>query len=78
MLKWIKFGGDVVFFLSQALSSLIILDLYGNPLVNKLENYRIYMVFHLPSVKALDGVTVVNITDAYSVCFQLYATVQKL
>ncbi|XP_050982867.1 leucine-rich repeat-containing protein 9 [Labeo rohita] len=42
----------------KALSSLIILDLYGNPLVNKLENYRIYMVFHLPSLKALDGVAV--------------------
>ncbi|XP_016121440.1 leucine-rich repeat-containing protein 9-like, partial [Sinocyclocheilus grahami] len=42
----------------KALSSLIILDLYGNPLVNKFENYRIYMVFHLPSLKALDGVAV--------------------
>uniref|UniRef100_A0A8C1SLJ3 Leucine rich repeat containing 9 n=1 Tax=Cyprinus carpio TaxID=7962 RepID=A0A8C1SLJ3_CYPCA len=42
----------------KALSSLIILDLYGNPLVKKLENYRIYMVFHLPSLKALDGVAV--------------------
>ncbi|XP_039527778.1 leucine-rich repeat-containing protein 9 isoform X3 [Pimephales promelas] len=42
----------------KALSSLIILDLYGNPLVCKLENYRIYMVFHLPSLKALDGVAV--------------------
>ncbi|XP_051504244.1 leucine-rich repeat-containing protein 9 [Myxocyprinus asiaticus] len=42
----------------KALSSLIILDLYGNPLVNKLENYRIYMVFHLPALKALDGVAV--------------------
>ncbi|KAK7148433.1 hypothetical protein R3I93_012688 [Phoxinus phoxinus] len=42
----------------KALSSLIILDLYGNPLVSKLENYRIYMVFHLPSLKALDGVAV--------------------
>ncbi|TRY55271.1 hypothetical protein DNTS_015750, partial [Danionella cerebrum] len=42
----------------KALSSLVILDLYGNPLVNKLENYRIYMVFHLPSLKALDGIAV--------------------
>ncbi|XP_073775247.1 leucine-rich repeat-containing protein 9 isoform X2 [Danio rerio] len=42
----------------KALSSLVILDLYGNPLVNKLENYRIYMVFHLPSLKALDGAAV--------------------
>ncbi|XP_057198998.1 leucine-rich repeat-containing protein 9 isoform X1 [Triplophysa rosa] len=42
----------------KTLSSLIILDLYGNLLVNKLENYRIYMVFHLPSLRALDGVAV--------------------
>ncbi|XP_055025567.2 leucine-rich repeat-containing protein 9 isoform X2 [Misgurnus anguillicaudatus] len=45
-----------IFYL-KALSSLIILDLHGNPLV-KLENYRIYMVFHLPSLRALDGVAV--------------------
>uniref|UniRef100_A0A8C7HM05 Leucine rich repeat containing 9 n=1 Tax=Oncorhynchus kisutch TaxID=8019 RepID=A0A8C7HM05_ONCKI len=42
----------------KALTNLIILDLYGNPLVEKLENYRIYVVFHLPSLKALDGVAV--------------------
>ncbi|KAK1791307.1 hypothetical protein P4O66_013319, partial [Electrophorus voltai] len=42
----------------KALSSLIILDLLGNPLVKKLENYRAYVVFHLPSLKALDGVAV--------------------
>uniref|UniRef100_A0A7N8YKB7 Leucine rich repeat containing 9 n=1 Tax=Mastacembelus armatus TaxID=205130 RepID=A0A7N8YKB7_9TELE len=39
----------------KGLSNLIILDLYGNPLLEKLENYRIYVVFHLPSLKALDG-----------------------
>lgn len=43
----------------QGLTNLIILDLYGNPLVEKLENYRIYVVFHLPSLKALDGIAVV-------------------
>ncbi|XP_070698683.1 leucine-rich repeat-containing protein 9 [Pempheris klunzingeri] len=42
----------------KGLTSLIILDLYGNPLLEKLENYRIYVVFHLPSLKALDGVAV--------------------
>lgn len=42
------------------LTNLIILDLYGNPLLEKLENYRIYVVFHLPSLKALDGVAVVR------------------
>ncbi|XP_063080259.1 leucine-rich repeat-containing protein 9 [Engraulis encrasicolus] len=42
----------------KALTNLIILDLYGNPLLEKLENYRIYLVFHLPSLKALDGIAV--------------------
>ncbi|KAM9708384.1 leucine-rich repeat-containing protein 9 [Menidia menidia] len=46
-----------IFYL-KGLASLIILDLYGNPLVQKLENYRIYVVFHLPSLRALDGVAV--------------------
>ncbi|XP_076841776.1 leucine-rich repeat-containing protein 9 isoform X2 [Brachyhypopomus gauderio] len=42
----------------KALRSLIILDLLGNPLVKKLEKYRAYLVFHLPALKALDGVAV--------------------
>lgn len=42
----------------KAMKNLIILDLYGNPLVDKLENYRIYVVFHLPSLEALDGLAV--------------------
>uniref|UniRef100_A0A671WDQ5 Leucine rich repeat containing 9 n=1 Tax=Sparus aurata TaxID=8175 RepID=A0A671WDQ5_SPAAU len=42
----------------KGLTNLIILDLYGNPLLEKLENYRIYVVFHLPSLKALDGIAV--------------------
>ncbi|XP_029900939.1 leucine-rich repeat-containing protein 9 [Myripristis murdjan] len=42
----------------KGLTNLIILDLYGNPLVEKLENYRIYVVFQLPSLKALDGIAV--------------------
>ncbi|XP_040916935.1 leucine-rich repeat-containing protein 9 [Toxotes jaculatrix] len=49
----------------KGLTSLIILDLYGNPLVEKLENYRIYVVFHLPSLKALDG-TAVEATECES------------
>lgn len=43
------------------LTNLIILELHGNPLVDKLENYRIYVVFQLPSLKALDGVGVVGV-----------------
>ncbi|KAG7277331.1 hypothetical protein CRUP_005865, partial [Coryphaenoides rupestris] len=42
----------------SGLTNLIILELYGNPLVDKLENYRIYLVFQLPALKALDGVRV--------------------
>ncbi|XP_041928695.1 leucine-rich repeat-containing protein 9 [Alosa sapidissima] len=42
----------------KVLTNLIILDLYGNPLLEKLESYRIYVVFHLPSLKALNGVAV--------------------
>uniref|UniRef100_A0A3Q0T553 Leucine rich repeat containing 9 n=1 Tax=Amphilophus citrinellus TaxID=61819 RepID=A0A3Q0T553_AMPCI len=42
----------------KGLTNLIILDLYGNPLVEKLENYRIHVVFHLPFLKALDGIEV--------------------
>ncbi|GLD62379.1 leucine-rich repeat-containing protein 9-like protein, partial [Lates japonicus] len=49
----------------KGLTNLIILDLYGNPLVEKLENYRIYVVFHLPSLKALDG-TAVEVTECES------------
>ncbi|KAA8582195.1 hypothetical protein FQN60_008935 [Etheostoma spectabile] len=47
------------------LTNLIILDLYGNPLVEKLENYRIHVVFHLPSLKALDGIAV-EVTECES------------
>ncbi|XP_040925180.1 leucine-rich repeat-containing protein 9 isoform X2 [Betta splendens] len=42
----------------KGLTNIIILDLYGNPLLEKLENYRIYVVFHVPSLKALDGIAV--------------------
>ncbi|KAK9533678.1 hypothetical protein VZT92_008781 [Zoarces viviparus] len=49
----------------KGLTNLIILDLYGNPFVEKLENYRIYVVFHLPSLKALDGIAV-EVTECES------------
>uniref|UniRef100_A0A3B3D7C6 Leucine rich repeat containing 9 n=1 Tax=Oryzias melastigma TaxID=30732 RepID=A0A3B3D7C6_ORYME len=54
--NWISSSRDVHFL--KELANLIILDLYGNPLVEKLENYRIFVIFHLPSLKALDGVAV--------------------
>uniref|UniRef100_A0A8C7XE01 Leucine rich repeat containing 9 n=1 Tax=Oryzias sinensis TaxID=183150 RepID=A0A8C7XE01_9TELE len=42
----------------KGLGNLIILDLYGNALTEKLESYRIFVIFHLTSLKALDGVAV--------------------
>lgn len=46
-------------FLIKELANLIILDLSGNP-VEKVENYRNYVLFHLPELKALDGAAVVS------------------
>uniref|UniRef100_H3BH59 Leucine rich repeat containing 9 n=1 Tax=Latimeria chalumnae TaxID=7897 RepID=H3BH59_LATCH len=40
------------------LRNLVLLDLYGNPLVEKQDNYRLFVIFHLPSLKALDGIAV--------------------
>ncbi|KAF4089841.1 hypothetical protein AMELA_G00042860 [Ameiurus melas] len=42
----------------KTLSNLIILDLYGNPLTRTLDNYRANIIFHLPSLKVLDGTAV--------------------
>uniref|UniRef100_A0A4W3GR10 Leucine-rich repeat-containing protein 9 n=2 Tax=Callorhinchus milii TaxID=7868 RepID=A0A4W3GR10_CALMI len=37
------------------MENLVILDLYRNPLVNTQENYRLFIIYHLPALKALDG-----------------------
>ncbi|XP_039175436.1 leucine-rich repeat-containing protein 9 isoform X2 [Crotalus tigris] len=42
----------------KGLNSLAILDFYGNLIVWKQENYRLFVIFHIPSLKALDGVAV--------------------
>ncbi|KAJ7990764.1 hypothetical protein DPEC_G00290290 [Dallia pectoralis] len=42
----------------KVLTNLVILEMYGNPIVEKLDYYRIYVVFHLPALKALDGIAV--------------------
>lgn len=55
---------NVCFFFSQGLTNLIILDISGNAIVWKQDNYRLFVLFHLPSLKALDGIRVVS----YSVC----------
>ncbi|XP_025062921.1 leucine-rich repeat-containing protein 9 [Alligator sinensis] len=42
----------------KGLINLIILDMYGNLIVWKQDNYRLFTIFHLASLKALDGVAV--------------------
>ncbi|XP_075049503.1 leucine-rich repeat-containing protein 9 [Mixophyes fleayi] len=39
----------------KGLNNLVILDLYSNPISLKHDHYRLFVIFHLPSVKALDG-----------------------
>uniref|UniRef100_H2Z1T9 Uncharacterized protein n=1 Tax=Ciona savignyi TaxID=51511 RepID=H2Z1T9_CIOSA len=43
----------------KTLSSLVILDLYGNPVVQS-DNYRLFVVYHLQNLKALDGNAIEN------------------
>lgn len=38
----------------------MILDLFGNPLVENTTNYRLFVVYHLTTLKALDGLAVVS------------------
>ena len=45
---------------SQNISLLVILDLCGNPLAASTKNYRLFVVYHVTSLKALDGVAVVS------------------
>ncbi|KAK0052192.1 leucine-rich repeat-containing protein 9 [Biomphalaria pfeifferi] len=42
-------------FLLKPLTNLVILDMYGNPMVTSVENYRLFVIYHLRSLKALDG-----------------------
>uniref|UniRef100_A0A3B3YLP9 Leucine rich repeat containing 9 n=1 Tax=Poecilia mexicana TaxID=48701 RepID=A0A3B3YLP9_9TELE len=63
-----------IYFL-KALENLIILDLYGNPIVDILENYRIYVVFHLPFLKALDGTDSGEMVD---LCPDLFTNLCKI
>ena len=45
----------------QILPNLMILDLMGNSLIAAATNYRLFVVFHLKSLRALDGVAIVSI-----------------
>ncbi|CAL1540956.1 unnamed protein product [Lymnaea stagnalis] len=42
-------------FLLKSLPNLVILDMYGNPMVTAVENYRLFIIYHLRALKALDG-----------------------
>ncbi|XP_069806493.1 leucine-rich repeat-containing protein 9 isoform X1 [Dendropsophus ebraccatus] len=39
----------------KSLNNLVILDLYSNPISLKHDNYRLFVIFHLTPLKALDG-----------------------
>ena len=55
----------ITFFVLQSLSNLQILDQLGNPMVETAENYRLFSIFHLHSLKALDGIEIVKISFYY-------------
>lgn len=56
-------------FITQGLCNLVILDLYGNIIVWNQENYRLFVIFHLPELKALDGISIVSRFMIHSIWF---------
>ena len=40
--------------------NLVILDLYGNPVASETDNYRLFIIYHLKNLKALDGSAIVS------------------
>ena len=48
-----------VFYLKN-LPQLVILDLYGNHVVGATDNYRLFVIYHLKALKALDGTAIVS------------------
>ena len=51
---------NVCIFVTQGLCNLVTLNIYGNIIVWNQENYRLFVIFHLPVLKALDGVSIVS------------------
>ena len=47
---------------SQNLPNLVILDLGGNPVATSADNYRLFVIYHLKCLKALDGTAIVSNT----------------
>ncbi|KAM5273608.1 leucine-rich repeat-containing protein 9 [Ctenodactylus gundi] len=42
----------------KGLCNLVILDMYRNIIVWNQENYRLFVIYHLPELKALDGISI--------------------
>ncbi|XP_052269181.1 leucine-rich repeat-containing protein 9-like isoform X5 [Dreissena polymorpha] len=42
----------------KGLGNLVILDMYGNPVANDNDNYRLFVIYHLRTLKALDGTAI--------------------
>ncbi|CAF3373605.1 unnamed protein product [Rotaria socialis] len=42
----------------KTLSTLLILDLWGNPICHEVEKYRLFIIYHLKSLRAFDGFAV--------------------
>uniref|UniRef100_A0A8C2UVI8 Leucine rich repeat containing 9 n=1 Tax=Chinchilla lanigera TaxID=34839 RepID=A0A8C2UVI8_CHILA len=42
----------------KGLCNLVILDMHGNIIVWNQENYRLFVIYHLPELKALDGISI--------------------
>ncbi len=51
---------DCVTCVVQNLTNMLILDLYGNPVVRATDNYRLFVIYHLKPLKALDGIPIVR------------------
>ncbi|XP_013396331.1 leucine-rich repeat-containing protein 9 [Lingula anatina] len=46
-----------IFYLKN-LSNFLILEMYGNPVVSETDNYRLFVIYHLKPLKALDGLAI--------------------
>ncbi|KAM4663517.1 LOW QUALITY PROTEIN: leucine-rich repeat-containing protein 9 [Discoglossus pictus] len=53
-----KISNNQEIYYLKGLSNLVILDMYGNLITWKHDNYRLFVIFHLPILKALDGIAV--------------------
>ncbi|KAG8453463.1 hypothetical protein GDO86_000189 [Hymenochirus boettgeri] len=58
LLKQHNIGNNQEIYYLKGLSNLVIMDMWGNPILVKNENYRLFVIFHLHALKALDGAAV--------------------